>query len=1065
MTSTVADLLEAAAAAVPDATAVVADGRSLTYAELDARANRLAHHLQRLGVGPDVLVGVCIGRSPELAVALVAVLKAGGACVPLDPAYPRRRLAVMLDDARPLVVLTHAAAAGRLPAVATAPVIRVDSDGADNRDGGGWADRPATAPARRVDAGHLAYVIYTSGSTGRPKGVMLTHRGLVNHHRAVVDLYRLGPGDRVLQFCSLGFDASIEEMFPTWAAGGTVVHRPHDVPLLGRPWLDWLRRQGVTVLNLPTGYWHAWVADLAASGQTVPENVRLVVVGGEKALGGALRTWRKAGGGRARWVNAYGPTETTCMSTWFETAPIQGDDGERDEPDPPIGRPLPGTAVCVVDEGLRPVPDGVAGELLIGGDGLARGYLHDPVSTAERFVEGPDGRGGRQRMFRTGDIVRRARTGDLEYVGRIDDQVKIQGFRVECGEVEAALARHPDVAAATVVAREDPPGDRHLVAYVVARKGAAVDRVALRGFLGDRLPAAMVPAAFSLLDALPLTVNGKVDRAALPLPVGPDGAAASRSSARQRTPGEDRLAAIWARVLKVDADHLRPDDDFFALGGHSLLATQVIAQIREEFATETPLRAIFESPTLSGLAAAVAAERDNPVGGPPPLGPRRLPPEAGVPLSLAQEQMWALEAGASPPGLYNFTVLHRFDAPVDEATLRAAVAHLVRRHEVLRTRFRTEGEEPRQFVAPASEPDPQPEVAVVDLRGEPSERLEAELQRRIAEHEARPFDLMQSPLFRVALFHLDDHRCRLAVTFDHLISDGTGAAIFLRELVEVYEALVGGRLPALPRLAVQFADFAVWQRASVTPAVLRGQLDWLVSALDGAPFGPTVPFDHRPDVPSRRIARHGVVVDARTRAGLELVARGTSSTLFTVATAAAAVVFGGFGAGADVVMSTTISGRNRAELEGLVGMFSGVGRLRVDLSGDPPFAVVVARTRDWVLGMFEHQDIPFLDVRRAVLPHFPSDGRSVAAALPVEFQYFHGAEEQEFFFRGQLHPLSLTVVDDGTQLAGTLSYKLDFYDAPTIERLAAALEHVLRAVAADPSVRVSDLLVNRPGPA
>ncbi|MDP9389617.1 MAG: non-ribosomal peptide synthetase, partial [Actinomycetota bacterium] len=598
---TVADLVEAAVARWPHATAVVAGDQSLTYAELDHRANRLAHHLRALGVGPDQCVGVCLERSVDLAVGLVAVLKAGGACVPLDPSYPYERLAFMVGDAGVAAVVTRAALASRLPATG-APVVLVDA-------GATWADRPCAPgpPDRSTSSQHLAYVIYTSGSTGRPKGVMLTHRGLVNHHRAAVDLYDLAPGDRVLQFCSISFDASIEEMLPTWAAGATVVFRPEDAPILGRGWLEWLRRQRITVVNLPTAYWHEWARDVDALGERVPEHLRLVVVGGEKALGAACRTWWRLTGGRARWVNAYGPTETTCMSTVYEAPPDGGGIGE--DRDPPIGRPLPNTVVRVVGEGGEEVPAGETGELLIGGAGVARGYLHHPELTAERFVEVA----GMGRVYRTGDLVRQLPGGDLDYVGRRDDQVKIRGFRIECGEVEAALGRHPGVDQTVVVARQDPPGDKRLVAYVLPSAGWVLTAGELRRFLAERLPAHMVPSAFVVVGSFPLTANGKVDRAALPAP-GPVTNGSGVARVAPRSPTEQRLATIWARVLGVGVDDVAVEDDFFELGGHSLLATQVIAQVREELGTDTPLRAIFDAPTLAALAALVDADRTS--GGP-----------------------------------------------------------------------------------------------------------------------------------------------------------------------------------------------------------------------------------------------------------------------------------------------------------------------------------------------------------------------------------------------------------------------------------------------------------------
>ena len=1013
--ATVVDLLAAATAAHPEATAVVAGDGSLTYAELDRRAGAVAGRLVALGVGPDVPVGVGLDRCTGLAVALVGALRAGGACLPLDPAYPPSRLGELLDAAAPAAVVTRAGLADRFRA--DVPVLLVDEA----------ADDPPAPPAAAAGPGDVAYVIFTSGSTGVPKGVLLTHGGLVSHHRAVVDLYGLGPGDRVLQFCSLGFDASIEEMFPSWAAGATVVHRPEDVPLLGPDWLRWLRDRRITVLNLPTAYWHAWVRDLDASGARVPDDVRLVVVGGESALGPAYRTWRRVAGdgARVRWVNAYGPTETTCMSTFYEPPADWADQG--DGWDPPIGRPLPGTILRVVDEALRPVAAGVTGELLIGGPGLARGYLGDPELTARRFVDGPP------RMYRTGDLVRELPGGDLAYVGRADGQVKVQGFRVESGEVEAALARHPAVAACAVVAREDPPEDRRLFAFVVSR--APLDQQELRRFLADRLPAHMVPAAFGFVDDLPLTEHGKVDRNALPSPVRGGEAGAARS------PAEERMAGIWAAVLGVAESAIGPDDDFFELGGHSLLATQVVARIRDEYGTETPLRVMFESPTLAGLAAAVAAEAGADRQGAALVAVPRAP-GARYPLSRAQEQMWVLERRAEPPGLYNFTVLHRFDAPVDRAALRRALAAVVARHEILRTGIGVdEAGAPYQFVVDEAEVD----LTVVGGADEAA----------IAAHEAVPFDLARPPLVRAALVGNT-----LAVTFDHVIADGTGAGLFVRELLAAY---AGAPLPPPP--TVQFADFAVWQRASVGKDVLRAQLDWWAGYLAGAPLGPAVPFDHLPDAPARSVRSSPLEVGAATRSRLEELARGSTTTVFAVVVAAVAALLGRAGDTADVVLSTTVSGRTRAELEGLIGTFSGMSRIRTDLSGDPPFVELVARARDALLGIFEHQDVPFMQVRHALYPDFPT-GPAVAAALPVDLQYFHtgGHPPQEFFFRGQLHPLAFTLLDDGHALRGDVSYKVDFYEPATVDRLVADLGRLVEAVAERPGLRLSELPVSGPAP-
>ncbi|MBW3549148.1 MAG: amino acid adenylation domain-containing protein, partial [Actinobacteria bacterium] len=751
---TLVELVEATVARSPGAVAVVAGHQSLTYAELHDRAEALATSLRRLGVGPDVLVGICVERSLDMAVGLLGILRAGGACLPLDPTYPPDRLAFMLDDAAAPVLLTTRRLEPRLPN-GPARVVCLDDAGGDGRPTGdpGKMGEPAAPPG--LD--DVAYVIYTSGSTGTPKGVLLTHRGLTLHALAAARLYDLGPGDRVLQFCSIGFDVSIEELFCTWATGGTVVMRPDDMPLLGREWLDWLHRRRITVLNLPTAYWQEWVRDLATRQEAVPEAVRLVIVGGEKASAEAYRTWLEVGGRRARWVNAYGPTETSVMATAYAPAPgaplAEG-------ADPPIGRPLPDVSAHVLDAEGQPVPPGVAGELHLGGPAVARGYLRRPELTAERFVPDRfDDRPG-ARLYRTGDLVRALPSGELEFLGRLDDQVKVRGFRIELGEVEAAVAAHPEVAEAVVTAREDAPGDKRLVAYVVpagAAPGAGAPTAGdLRRFLAIRLPGYMVPSAVVALDAFPLTPHGKVDRQALPAPA-PNGDGRDGARAQPRSPTERAVAAVWEEVLGLD--DVGVDEDFFDMGGHSLLAAQVVARLRESSGRHVPLTAIYESPTVAGLAAAVdaaasassAGERTEPSAGAgdegaPPLAPVPRPAGGRLPLSVPQELMWRLEVDASPPGLYNVTALHRFPGAVDADALRQALDHLSQRHESLRTTFPVRHGEPVQRIAPELDVP----LEVEDASGDSPERVE----QRLEDLARQPFSLADGPLVRTKLLRL-----------------------------------------------------------------------------------------------------------------------------------------------------------------------------------------------------------------------------------------------------------------------------------------------------------------------
>jgi len=1072
--ATLADLVEAQVARTPASVAVVGADRSLTYADLDARANRLAHHLHGFGVGPEVTVATCLRRSPEMAVALLAVLKAGGACVPLDPTYPTERLSAMLADAAAGALVTEKGLAPHLPAV-DAPVVVVDADWAE------IARRPSTPPARRTKGPNLAYVLYTSGSTGEPKGVMLTHAGLVEHSLAVSALFELTGQDRVLQFCSISFDVSVEEMFPTWATGGTVVLRPDDAPLLGRSWLEWLRRHQLTVLNLPTAFWHEWVRDLEALGEKVPDSVRLTTVGGERVLGSAYRTWLGVGGAGIRWLNGYGPAEASVTATVFDTGPggALAFDG-----DPPIGRRVAGATTHLLDDDGRPVGPGDDGELYVGGPGVARGYLNRPQLTAAAFVPDPFATTPGARLYRTGDLVRELPEGDLVFVGRRDQQVKIRGYRVEPDAVAAALDSHPAVTEAVVTARDDGPAGRRLVGYVVT-PDEPVSSAELRRYLADRLPAHMVPSAFVHLASLPQTPNGKVDHDALPAPLSVR-PALDNPWVGPRNAVEERLTSIWAQVLGID--DLGIDDDFFDLGGHSLLATQVVSQAREAFGCDLALQAIFETPTVRGLAAALepagpdsppalrsGTQPASPPGPQPALVARSRVPGDRAPLSLAQAQMLELQLVADPPGLFNVTAQHRFDTSAAPDTVSAALDVLVARHETMRTRVAVEGDTPWQVVEAAA---PVP-LTVHDLSTVGSDELEPTLRQQVAQVDAVPFDLAVSPLLRAHLFDLGDRGSELVVTFDHLICDMTSAYIFLDELTAVYDALVGGRRPELRPVTVQYADFSTWQRAWLTEDRLAVQYEYWRKKLADMPMGSAVPFDHVPEAPSRRIGHRAFAVDAETCVPLRQLARSARATPFVVCVAAVEALLSLAGDVTDVVLSTTVSGRRRNELEGVMGMFAGMARIRTDLSGDPTFTEIVGRAKETAIGLFEHQDIPFMRVRKALFPDFPAMRSPIetAKAIPVEFLYFHAAHDHwapgsavverpdsdtgadRLFVRGQLHPLSITVLDDGEQMWGEFSWKLDFYDQATVDVLVEGLARLLVAGGENPALRLSELPV------
>ncbi len=1056
-----AALVEAQARRRPDNVAVTWGGMSLSYGELDTRANQVAHRLQESAVGPEVPVGLLVQRSLDLPVGALGILKAGGACVPLDPSYPSERLAFMVADTAAHVVVTQQALVGRVPP-GPAELVGLDADSTD------LARQPSRPPPPATSPDNLAYVFYTSGSTGGPKGVMLSHRGVVHNTLVAARRYRLEPEDRVLQFCSISFGVSVEELFATWAAGGMVVLRHEDTPVLGPTWADWLRRQEISVLNLPTAYWQEWAQDLENNGQTVPEPVRLVVVGGDRALASARRQWARVGGAGVEWLNAFGSAEVSHLATLYEPTGSPTVD-EVVGSDPPIGRPIAGVSAHVLDEAGEPVADAEMGELHIGGPGLARGYLNRPALTAERFVPDSFATVPGARLYRTGDLVRRLPDGNIAFVRRQDRQVKIRGFRVECDEVETVLRGHPHVGQAVVVVRDDRPGDRRLVAYVTRTGRAAVTTGELRRFLSARLPGYMVPVAFVTLEAFPLTANGKVDVEALPRPPAMPSARAPSSSPLQ-TPTEGTVASAWAEVLGVD--DVQVDDDFFDLGGHSLLAAQVIARLRGTLGWAIPLSLIFEAPTVAALAARLD-EWDGPRAPVPHIGRQDRARGTPVPVSLAQEQMLALSAKSPVRGLYNLTVHHRFPAPVHLEALESALAHLVDRHESLRTRFSMDSGQVLQSVT-TSVPV---ELAVSDLTTVPGQDREAEMQRRIAEQDAQPFDVTRAPLFRACLLHLGDDGSELVVSFDHLVCDLTSAYIFLDELDVAYEALVRGQSPRLAPLPLQYSDFAVWQRRTMSEDKLASQLDYWREALQEMPLGPCVPFDRLPESPGRRVERHWFTLAPGTSQAVRHLARRAHASSFVVCVAAAQALFSRIGGLTDIVLSTTMSGRQHREVDRVIGMFAGVGRVRTSLVGDPTFETILARARDSVLGLFEHQDVPFLRIREHLFPDFPGlkDPVALAAALPVELLYFHVSTQggtpgsalvrrggagnlDEVFFRGQLHPLSLTFLDEGERLSGWFSYK-HFYDDTTVARLSEGLTAIFSAVTVNPLLRLSELPV------
>ncbi|WP_225835905.1 non-ribosomal peptide synthetase [Streptomyces sp. NK08204] len=1025
-------LVEECAALRPETTAVLSARGELTYRELNERANRLARHLRSRGAGPGAAVAVCLERGPEQITALLAVLKSGAAYVPLDPEHPADRLAYMVTDARAALVVTDSARAARLP----------EEPGRflTDRDWPSLADLPAHDPEPAAAPGDLAYVIYTSGSTGRPKGVEIEHRSLAGLVRWTTDTFGAAPGRRVALLAGVGFDAAAWELWPALATGATVCVPDETVRLTPALLQRWLTERRVTGTFVSTPMLEA----LAALDWSEPTSLEYVLTGGDalRLPAGLCLPFRV--------VNNYGPTESTVVTTSAEVVPGTAV--------PPIGRPVRGTFVYVVDRHGRPVPTGVPGELLVGGAGLARGYRGRPGQTAQRFVTA-DVDGTPRRVYRTGDRVRWLADGQLEFLGRLDDQVKLRGHRIEPGEIEAVLLAGPDVAAATVVVREDAPGDKRLVAYVVPSADGTVRSEALRGRLRRELPDFMVPSAFVTLERLPLTPNGKVDRRALPVP---EPRASAAGGPAPRTETERVIAAVWSQVLGTEVTGV--DDNFFELGGHSLLATQVTSRLRDALGVEVPVRDLFAAPTVAGLAAAVAelaadgtagAERiaaADRTGGP-------------LPLSFAQQRLWFLDQLEPGSAEYAVPFALRLSGALDTAALDAAVTRLVARHEILRTRFLAgEDGEPAQVVDP-----PAPvRAAVHDLRhiADPGERQE-EAQRFARAEAARPFDLAAGPLLRVHLVRLADDEAHLLLTVHHIACDGWSEPVMARELREGYRAATTGTLPEERKLPVQYADFSVWQRQRLTGDVLEGQLAYWRERLAGVePL--ELPTDRRR--PAGRPRGGDTVtfeVSAAVATGLRKAARSGAASLYMVLLAAFQVLLAKYGRQDDVTVGSPVAGRNRAETEDLIGFFVNTLVLRTDLSGDPAFTELLDRVKDTALGAYDHQDLPF---ERLVEELAPDRDPSRNPLFQTMFVLQNTPDQHGWSLPGlDVEPFTVTLPDakfdltlmmsehpDGG-LRGALEYRTDLFERDTVARLADHLGTLLETVAREPGARLSRL--------
>ncbi|HYO64056.1 MAG TPA: amino acid adenylation domain-containing protein, partial [Pyrinomonadaceae bacterium] len=1030
-------LVEAQAARTPGAVALSFEGQEITYAELEARANRLARHLRRLGVGPEVMVGVCVEHRVEMVVALLGVLKAGGAYVPIDPAYPRDRVAYVLEDSNTPVLLTQSSLADSLRG-SGARLVCLDGD---------WHEierESAEAVEPGVCGDNLAYAIYTSGSTGRPKGVQISHRAIINFIAAMQELFNLSERDVLLSITYPSFDIAMLELFlPLWV-GARVELVSREVAVDPVALRRRLEESRANFLQATPSTWRMLVE---ADWEGDP---RLTMLCGGEAMTRELAAQLLGRGGQL-W-NVYGPTETTVWSLTRKVAP----EHERIT----IGQPIGNTRAYVLDGRMELVPVGAAGELYIGGDGLSRGYLRRAGLTAERFVADPFSAEPGARLYRTGDLVRRLADGQLEYLGRLDHQVKIRGFRIELGEIEAVLAEHPSVGGVVVLAKEDGRGQKRLVACVLASESASPSSAELRAHLKDRLPDYMVPSSFVVLAEMPLTPNGKADRAALSKLDDAAGVPEGDYVA-PRTVTEELLAGVWAETLGVG--RVGAHDNFFDLGGHSLLATQVVSRVRENFKIELALREVFEYPTVAALAERVEACVQAGTG----AKATAVEPVArggALPLSFGQQRLWFFDQLEPGSPLYNISGGVRLSGALDVEALERTLTEIVRRHEALRTTFAVIDGEPSQLIHDARPVS----LAVTDLSGTGEAERETEAARLAREEGTRPFDLVRGPLVRASLLRLAADEHVLLVTMHHIVSDGWSVGVLVREIGALYEGFVKGEPALLAELKVQYADYAVWQRERLQGEVLDRQLDYWRRQLAGANQVLELPTDRpRPPVQSNRGAQEKFELPESLSERLRALSRREGVTLYMTLLAAFQTLLLRYTGQEDLLVGADIANRHRGETEGLIGFFVNLLVMRGDLSGDPTFAELLARTREVCLGAYAHQEVPFeklveefgggRDMSRAplfqvlfVLQNAPAGVLELSGLKLTPFEVESATAKFD---------LLLNVEEKGAALEATLEYSTDLFDAATVRRMAAHLTTLLEGVAGSPESRLSTLPV------
>lgn len=1052
----IAQLFEEQVERTPDAVAVSFQSQQLTYQQLNCQANKLAHHLQKLGVKPEVRVGICVERSLPMVVGLLAILKAGGAYVPLDPRSPQERLTYMLSDSQVSVLLTDSSII--LSDQALTVVCLDTSDFCQNSQ---------ENPVSGLIPENLAYVMYTSGSTGKPKGVAMNHHSLANLLYWQMDESALSCA-KTLQFASISFDVSFQEIFSTWCNGGTLVLIVEKLQKDGFALLQLIAQEKVERLFLPFVALQQ-LAHAASIAQSYPASLRQIMTAGEQlqVTPVLVNFFRQLPGCTLQ--NQYGPTESHVVTSFTLQDTVSSW-----SPLPPIGRAIANTQIYILDRHLQPLPIGIAGELYIGGVAIARSYINSPELTAEKFIPNLFANDG-SRLYKTGDRARYLADGNIEFLGRIDNQVKVRGFRIELGEIETVLVAHPQVKEAVVIARVDQPGSKRLVAYIVPKQH--LDTSELLCYLKQKLPEYMLPSAFvKLLDALPLTPSGKIERRALPAPLSRETRNISTDLIPPRTATEEVLTAIWSDVLGLEKVGIH--DNFFALGGHSLSAMQVIARLRETFKVELPISCLFDYPTVVELDRQISEYRQNnlvlitPSLKPVPRNTKELP------ISLTQLEFWILAQLHPGIPVYNIPLAYRLTGLLNVTALAQSLVEIVRRHETLRTTFAIAssgafaerlGEKPiadKQVVQKIAQQPILP-FSAVDLRKLSASKTErkALAQRLVTEEKNQPFDLEQEPLLRIKLLRLSDAEHLLIITIHHLVCDGWSVDVFLQELTKLYAAFCDGQPSPLPDLPIQYADFAHWQQQWVARPAFVSDLNYWKQQLGNSKLLLQLPTD-RPRLPVRTFegASQTFIIPKSITNALKHLSQQHNVTLFVTLLTVFKIVLFYYTGQSDIIVGTPFANRQQLETKGLIGCFINTLPIRTYLGGDPSLRELLYQVRGSFLAASDRQQIPFVKLVEALQPKREP---SHSLLYQVMFNFLPSSDLK--LTNLTVHPWSVeskTAEFDWNiylqqttlgSIEGKWCYKINLFNATTISRAVTQFLVLLELLITNPEYRLTDL--------